>query len=299
MDQSASVLGQAGSALYISFHPALTAQPIAFPTTSPELTFIIADTLVTADKHTTGPINYNLRVVECTLAAQILAKKLNLGALPTDAGPLGNTLKGLMDVYYASSASHPLEQKLEALIDLTKSTLTQEDGYTREEMAAILDTNVDELVKRYMTRFPIRAERFNLRSRAIHVFSEALRVTRFQALLASSSNSNSDTILTQLGALMNESHDSCRDLYNCSCPELDELCSLARKAGSYGSRLTGAGWGGCSVHLVPQDKVDAVKEAWKKNYYEKKFPDMSAEKIEGAVVVSKPGSGAVLFKVAE
>ncbi|KAI5845689.1 ribosomal protein S5 domain 2-type protein [Morchella snyderi] len=299
MDQSASVLGQAGSALYISFHPALTAKPIAFPTTSPELTFIIADTLVTADKHTTGPINYNLRVVECTLAAQILAKKLNLDALPADAGPLGNTLKGLMDVYYASSTSIPLEQKLEALIDLTKSTLTQEFGYTREEMAAILDTSVDDLVSRYMTRFPIRAERFNLRSRAIHVFSEALRVTRFQALLASSSGSNSDTILTQLGALMNESHDSCRDLYNCSCPELDELCSLARKAGAYGSRLTGAGWGGCSVHLVPQDKVYAVKEAWKKEYYGKKFPDMSPEKIEGAVVVSRPGSGAVLFKVTE
>ncbi len=96
---------------------------------------------------------------------------------------------------------------------------------------------------------------------------------------------------------MNETQVSCRDIYDCSCPELDELCDLARAAGSYGSRLTGAGWGGCSVHLVPRDKVDAVKKAWEEKYYRKKFPDISEEKLASAVVVSKPGSGSVLFKV--
>lgn len=302
MDQSASVLGIQGNALYISFHPTLSAQPVAFPQTSPELVFIIADTLIAADKHTTGPINYNLRVVECTLATQILAKKLNLGPLPEDAGPLGNTMKGLMDVYYSGQDPNlSLEYKLESLIEVTKKTLDREEGYTREEIAEILEINVDELVQRCMVKFPIRAGRFALRSRALHVFAEALRVVRFQALLASSSSSElcttSDTIPAKLGALMNESHASCRDLYNCSCPELDQLCNIALKAGSYGSRLTGAGWGGCSVHLVPQDKVDAVKEAWKSEYYRKKFPELPEEKVESAIVTSKPGSGAVLFRV--
>lgn len=295
MDQSASVLGQAGSALYISFHPTLTAQPTAFPTTSPELTFVIADTLVTADKHTTGPVNYNLRVVECTLAAQILAKKLALPPLPSDSGPLGSSLRGLLDTYYASSsapAPSSLAGQLEAIIEIAKATLTQESGYTREEVAAILDTTVEDLTTRYMTRFPIRAERFQLRNRTIHVFAEALRVARFRDLLASPGTA--DDILARLGALMNESHESCRDLYTCSCPELDELCALARGAGAYGSRPTGAGWGGCSVHLVPLDKVEAVKEAWRKEYYEKRFPGIAGEKVEGAVVVSRPGSGAVL-----
>lgn len=96
---------------------------------------------------------------------------------------------------------------------------------------------------------------------------------------------------------MNESHESCKNLYNCSCPELDTLCEIARSAGSYGSRLTGAGWGGCSVHLVPHDRVRAVKEAWRREYYEKKFPGIASEKVEGAIVVSKPGSGAFLFRV--
>lgn len=94
---------------------------------------------------------------------------------------------------------------------------------------------------------------------------------------------------------MNETQDSCRDTYECSCPELDELCTIARKAGSYGSRLTGAGWGGCSVHLVPAEKVGAVREAWEREYYSKRR--LSEEQKGAAVVVSKPGSGSAVFVV--
>ena len=52
---------------------------------------------------------------------------------------------------------------------------------------------------------------------------------------------------------------------------------------------TGAGWGGCCVHLVPQDKVEAVKEIWKSQYYAKKFPQVLKDdtSFEEAVVVSK------------
>lgn len=63
--------------------------------------------------------------------------------------------------------------------------------------------------------------------------------------------------LEELGKLMNESHASCRDLYDCSSDELEVLTKMCREAGAYGSRLTGAGWGGCCVSLIPADKVDA------------------------------------------
>lgn len=105
--------------------------------------------------------------------------------------------------------------------------------------------------------------------------------------------------LRELGGLMNESQDSCRDSFSCSCPELDRLCDIARRHGSYGSRLTGAGWGGCSVHLVPQDRVHEVRQAWNKEYYGKVLPGLSPEELEDAVIVSKPGRGAVLYRILE
>jgi galactokinase len=302
MDQSASVLGVDGHALFISFDPQLDAQAVQFPKTTPEPTFVIANTYVTSEKRVTGPIHYNLRVVETTLAAEILAKKLSLGPLKKDAGPLGSTLKGLMDLYLSKNPekeSLPIEEKFEEMAMVTEKILSQTDGYTREEMAEILGTSVDELVEQYMTRFPVRAEKFQLRSRTLHVFGEAARVVKFYSLLQGSAGEEQadDHILVRLGELMDASQSSCKDLYDCSCDELDELCALAKGAGSYGSRLTGAGWGGCSVHLVPQDKAETVKNLWLKEYYSKKFPDMSQDKLEEAIVISKPAIGAVLYKV--
>jgi galactokinase len=53
------------------------------------------------------------------------------------------------------------------------------------------------------------------------------------------------------GQLMNECHASLRDLYAVSCPELDVMVSAAQALpGCYGARLTGAGFGGCTVNLV-------------------------------------------------
>ncbi|KAF1978707.1 galactokinase-like protein [Bimuria novae-zelandiae CBS 107.79] len=306
MDQAASVFSLRGSALYVTFKPTLDYTTIEFPSTDPEMTFVTAQSFVAADKHVTAPVCYNLRVVECTLAAVFLSKVFGLkNELPKDSSPLGVSLRGFHDTYFeekqgvadnSKSSVTEFEDQLTKLIQLAGDYLPQEEGYLRSDICALLGVSEDELDQRYMSKFPVRAERFMLRQRTLHVFTEALRVIKFRHLL-SSPPSDGKELIKSLGDLMNETQTSCRDIYDCSCPELDELCDLALSAGAAGSRLTGAGWGGCSVHLVPKDKVDAVKQAWEEKYYKKKFPGITKEKLEEAVVVSKPGSGSIVLKI--
>lgn len=309
MDQSASVFPLQGSALYVSFVPELSAKNIAFPQLKSPLTFVIAQSFVAADKHVTGPVCYNLRVVEVTLAALVLSKVFKLPAIPSDAGPLGASLRGFHDLYFQeiegiknnhTVSKQQFQDQLQDLIKKVADYLPQEEGYTREQLSDILGLPIKELEDKYMTKFPIRAERFKIRQRALHVFSEASRVLKFMDLLTyppPQTDSENTELLKSLGELLNDTQDSCREIYENSCPELDELCQLARSAGAYGSRLTGAGWGGCSVHLVPEDKVENVKAKWISEYYKKKFPEITDEKLEEAIVVSKPGSGSAVFLV--
>lgn len=296
MDQSASVFSLRGSALYVSFVPSLTAKAISFPKTDPELSFVIAQSFVQSDKYVTGPVCYNLRVVECSLAAAYLQAALGgkSSLLPSDSGPLGISLRGFHSTYHKDS-SLTLEEQLKDLLNVTKETLDREEGYTREEISKVLGISVNELKEKYESTFPVRAEKFKLRQRALHVFSEALRVLAFMSLLSSPPSDADLAYCEKLGSLMNDTQDSCRDLYECSCPEIDDICRIAREAGSLGSRLTGAGWGGCSVHLVPSEKVETVKKAWEDKYYSKR--ELSEEQRSGAVVVSKPGGGSSIFRV--
>jgi galactokinase len=86
--------------------------------------------------------------------------------------------------------------------------------------------------------------------RCRHVIAEDGRVARAAAALASGD-------LVAFGALMNASHASLRDDYEVSCPELDEMVAIAvQRPGVYGARMTGAGFGGCTVNLVDAGRVD-------------------------------------------
>lgn len=76
--------------------------------------------------------------------------------------------------------------------------------------------------------------------------------------------------LVLFGQLMNQSHDSLRDLYEVTGKELNTLVDEARKIdGVLGSRMTGAGFGGCTVSLVKNDKIDEFKASVGKAYKEK------------------------------
>jgi galactokinase len=101
-----------------------------------------------------------------------------------------------------------------------------------------------------------------LRKRARHVVSENQRVLDAVAALKKGD-------LEGFGFLMNESHRSLRDDFEVSSPELDTLVEAAREVeGVFGSRLTGAGFGGCTVSLVAQEAVERFKAHVSKEYEE-------------------------------
>jgi len=90
-----------------------------------------------------------------------------------------------------------------------------------------------------------------LLKRARHVVTENARVVEAARLLKKGD-------LIGFGALMDASHDSLRSDFEVSCRELDLLVGIARESeGVFGSRMTGAGFGGCTVSLVRPDCVDA------------------------------------------
>ena len=89
---------------------------------------------------------------------------------------------------------------------------------------------------------------------------------------------------------MDESHRSCSEFFHCSCPELDELTALARASGAYGSRLTGAGWGGCTVSLVSENKVNEFKNELREGY--SKYRGLTEGELNEVVFATKPSSGA-------
>jgi galactokinase len=105
----------------------------------------------------------------------------------------------------------------------------------------------------------IRLDEFNqnasrlppvVEKRARHVVEEIARTEKAVQLLQAQD-------IHGFGRLMNECHTSLRDLYEVSCPELDIMVEIAQSLpGCFGARLTGAGFGGCTVNIISQDDVD-------------------------------------------
>jgi galactokinase len=93
-----------------------------------------------------------------------------------------------------------------------------------------------------------------IRRRATHVVTEIERVRRCADALEAGD-------LDQLGALFAASHVSMRDDFEISCPELDVAVAVAVEAGAAAARMTGGGFGGSSVAVVPDERLDAVTRA--------------------------------------
>ncbi|MBN1465503.1 galactokinase [candidate division KSB1 bacterium] len=118
-----------------------------------------------------------------------------------------------------------------------------------------------------------------VQKRCRHVISEDERALESIAALQAGD-------IEKFGQLMNASHDSLRDDYEVSCLELDLLVEVARyQEGCLGARMTGGGFGGCTVNLVASDKVDVFVDAVGEAY-------QRATNLKSDIYISVPSRGA-------
>ncbi|NML37446.1 galactokinase [Chitinophaga sp. G-6-1-13] len=117
--------------------------------------------------------------------------------------------------------------------------------------------------------------------RCKYVIEEIQRVQDATALLKKGD-------LQTFGQLMYATHEGLSVLYEVSCPELDFLVSLAKERPEVtGARVMGGGFGGCTINLVKQDKVDAFRDFVTARYQQQfgKVPEIYVTTIENGTVI--------------
>jgi galactokinase len=143
------------------------------------------------------------------------------------------------------------------------------------KVKALRDVSPDQLASCAGSMPPV------IYKRCLHVVNENRRVLRAVDCLRSSD-------LKQMGELMRESHRSLRDLYEVSCRELDIMFETAEGLpGYFGGRMTGGGFGGCTVNLVDSQHANDFRDSIASRY--QKHTHILPE-----IYICSPASGAGL-----
>lgn len=228
MDQAIILGARAGCASRIDFQP-LRLTPTVVPA---GWRFIVAWSLVRAEKSGAAQQAYNERTRACDEARRLVAKRLG-----------------------------------------------QREDITYPSLLAA--ASVDELLRLAgATLSGVLARRFR------HVVTEGTRVPRAETAMAAAD-------LEAFGGLLDASHQSLRDDYEVSHPELDRLVELAREAGGAGARLTGAGFGGSIVTLCRVEQAPQIVSALREKFY---APRAVADDVERHVFAAEPSGGAEVLE---
>lgn len=251
MDQTISICAEKGQAKLVIFTPELNTKTCKLPN---NVSFVIANSMTQSTKIDTLAFRYNKRVVENKFGLAIIAKNLKLDFLPRTLIDLKNN--------YPQKNQEINFQELNKLIENNLKT----GNYSIEEINEIFGEEIKEILANvpYYEDVLAKNKDFALKNRLLHVCQEAERVEEFYNLC-----NQENPEVNKLGKLMNDSHNSCRDLYECSSKELDNLVSFALEKGAIGARLTGAGWGGCAVIMCNNNEVESILENLRKYYTEK------------------------------
>lgn len=255
MDQAASLLSLQNHALCIHFNP-LRTKPYQIPE---DWRFVVAHSMVTAEKSGAARDAYNSRVAECRIGVRMFNQILRS--------------QGNASVQYQS-----LGDLLRARADWPKLLAMLPDGPLSLQQCAVFAGMSAESLQEVI---PEGSQTFQPKRRCRHVLTEGLRVRNACDAMA---EGDIDT----MGALMNASHRSCAEDYEISCPELDELVVLLRSFGAAGARLTGAGFGGCTVSLVAHEQADDLMAKLRTSFYK----TLSDDEFKKRVFVTTASAGA-------
>jgi galactokinase len=139
------------------------------------------------------------------------------------------------------------------------------------------------------------SRQFQVRIRALHHVGEVKRVARATELLSSprgreeAGQTARNEAAAAIGALLQESHRSLRDLYEVSTPEVEELVAIITGSGlAFGARMMGGGFGGNVLALVAAANSPALIEFVQREYYSPRNRDALQE---GSVMISTAGPG--------
>lgn len=131
------------------------------------------------------------------------------------------------------------------------------DNASAGEIKALRDVSAEEF-RQYASELPDL-----LRRRAGYVIREDERVLQTVKLLEVNA-------FAEIGQLLWQTHAGLRDDYEVSCPELDTLVEIAHKVpGVLGARMLGGGFGGCTINLVSDEAVEALRQAVEQQYPER------------------------------
>jgi N-acetylgalactosamine kinase len=269
MDQAVLLLGGEGCACKVDFNPLRTEDVPVFP----DHVFVVCDSLVTANKTGAARQRYN----EGPITSRLIRAMIERQAQRAFGDEV--VLSSIGDLWFGPLCL--LDREVKDLLDATFPA----DRTTLADAARFLGVPESDVRERWLGDLPEPVDGFSLRARARHFLTEYQRVEAGRDALMMGDTAT-------FGALMSESHSSCARDYRVSCLELDRLVELGRAAGSIGSRLTGAGFGGCTIHLVPKaivcDFMDQIDREYYKNIPRDSTPSARDSKHRFVAVPNGP-----------
>lgn len=269
MDQTVILCADGAHACKIGFNP-LRTEPVPV---IEDHAFVVCDSLQRAAKSGSARLLFNAGPILSAVATALVETQVREEFDPAlDIATLGDLFTG-----------HLCLTHKEALALLNRAI--PEERMTTRDIAERLALTSEAVVERWLGELPEPKEGYPVKARARHALTEYRRVEGARDAMHADDPEH-------LAELMNASHTSCADDYGISTPELDALVEAARASGAVGARLTGAGFGGAVVALVPRSNLDVFTAGLHTRYYAERqdadaeLPVFVAEASQGAAFLN-------------